>query len=162
MIASNALLLLFSSAVSELANHETSIREQMKAVRTREENLDALKRRRRSLISDAEAADRKLNKMAPENKNLVQQTEHVNRLREEIRQMDSEIMAEEANLGDFKRATVRQWMGTKFGSLMECCEKGTVRLASLICTCDGVRMSICVDCGRARKACHLGTSIIVV
>ncbi|PIL27567.1 hypothetical protein GSI_10718 [Ganoderma sinense ZZ0214-1] len=126
LIASNALLLHFSSALTVLANHETSIREQMKAVRTREENLDELKRRRRSLISDAEAADRKLNKMAPENKNLVQQTEHVNRLREEIRQMDSEIMAEEANLGDFKRAAVRQWMGTKFGGLLECCEKGSI------------------------------------
>nr|VWO95973.1 MFS domain-containing protein [Ganoderma boninense] len=126
LIASNALLLHFSSALAVLANHETSIREQMKSVRTREENLDELKRRRRSLISDAEAADRKLNKMAPENKNLVQQTEHVNRLREEIRQMDSDIIAEEADLGDFKRAAVRQWMGTKFGGLLECCEKGSI------------------------------------
>ncbi len=128
MIASNALLLHFSSALSALANHGLSIREQMKAVRSREENLDELKRRRRSLISDAEAADRKLNKMAPENKNLVQQTEHVNHLREEIRQMDSEIMAEEASLGDFKRAAVRTWMGVKFGGLLECCEKGSVRV----------------------------------
>ena len=133
----------------------------MKAVRTREENLDELKRRRRSLISDAEAADRKLNKMAPENKNLVQQTEHVNRIREEIRQMDSEIMAEEANLGDFKRATVRAWMGTKFGGLSECCEKGSVRLGSPDLCVTGYKQAS-TDCRRARKACHFSTLIVVL
>lgn len=99
----------------------------MKAVRTREENLDELKRRRKSLFSDAEAAERKLSKMNPENKNLQQQTDLLNRLRDEIRTMDADIMAEEANLGDFKRSSVRSWMGRKFGALQECCEKGTVR-----------------------------------
>lgn len=98
----------------------------MKAVRTREENLDALKRRRKSVISDADAAERKLSKMNPENKNLQQQTDVLNRLRDEIRAMDAEIAAEEANLGDFKRSSVRSWMGRKFGGMSECCEKGAV------------------------------------
>ncbi|KAI0711220.1 hypothetical protein C8Q76DRAFT_797541 [Earliella scabrosa] len=126
LIASNALLLHFASALSALANHEGVIREQMKAVRTREENLDELKRRRKSLISDADGAERKLSKMSPENKNLQQQTDLLNRLRDEIRGMDAEIMAEEASLGDFKRSSVRAWMGRKFGALLEACEKGAV------------------------------------
>ncbi|KAI0693927.1 hypothetical protein C8T65DRAFT_667425 [Cerioporus squamosus] len=124
LAASNALLLHFANALSVLANHEGAIREQMKAVRTREENLDELKRRRRSVISDADSAERKLSKMNPENKNLQQQTDLLNRLRDEIRQMDADIAAEEANLGDFKRSSVREWMGRKFGGLLECCEKG--------------------------------------
>ncbi|KAI0746842.1 hypothetical protein C8Q80DRAFT_1104754 [Daedaleopsis nitida] len=126
LIASNAILLHFASALSALANHEGAIRDQMKAVRTREENLDELKRRRKSVISDADGAERKLSKMSPENKNLQQQSDLLNRLRDEIRQMDAEIMAEEANLGDFKRSSVRTWMGRKFGGLLECCEKGSV------------------------------------
>ena len=74
-MASNALLLHFAAALSTFANHEGTIREQMKAVRTREENLDELKRRRKSIFTDAEAAERKLSKMNPENKNLQQQTD---------------------------------------------------------------------------------------
>lgn len=65
--------------------------------------------------------------------------------------MDSEIMAEEANLGDFKRATVRQWMGTKFGSLLECCEKGTVRFASPdlhVCWSPNVNLQIVGELGK--------------
>ena len=64
--------------------------------------------------------------MSPENKNLQQQTDLLNRLRDEIRGMDAEIMAEEASLGDFKRSSVRAWMGRKFGALLEACEKGAV------------------------------------
>ena len=134
-MASNALLMHFTSALNAFASHEMTIREEMKAIRTREENLDELRRRRKSVFSDAEAAERKLSKMNPENKNLQQQTEHLNRLREEIRQMDADITAEETNLGDYKRATVRAWMGRKFGGLHECCEKGVVRLLPLIIVC---------------------------
>ncbi|TFK84965.1 hypothetical protein K466DRAFT_495610, partial [Polyporus arcularius HHB13444] len=126
LAASNALLLHFANALSVLANHEGAIREQMKAVRTREEKLDELKRRRRSVISDADSAERKLSKMNPENKNLQQQTDLLNSLRDQIRQMDADIAAEEASLGDFKRSSVRGWMGRKFGGLLECCEKGAV------------------------------------
>lgn len=153
MIASNAVLLHFAAALSALANHEGAIREQMKAVRTREENLDELKRRRKSVISDADGAERKLVKMSPENKNLQQQTDLLNRLRDEIRQMDAEIMAEEANLGDFKRSSVRSWMGRKFGGLLECCEKGSVsRLHDRPAPRSNHALA---DCGRHRQADYL-------
>lgn len=102
------------------------MRDQLKAIRTREESLEDLKRRRRTVVRKAEDAEKKLSKMSPEHKNLGMQTELLNRLRDEIRTMDSDIMTEEAALGDFKRSATRAWMGLKFGGLLECCEKGTV------------------------------------
>ncbi|KAK7036446.1 hypothetical protein VNI00_011643 [Paramarasmius palmivorus] len=124
--ASTNLLNYFSNALAQYATHEHSIREHMKAIRTREESLDELKRRRKALLSKADTAEKKLSKMSPEHKNLAQQMDTLNRLREEIRMMDSEIMTEEAALGDFKRSKTRALMGLKFGGLLECCEKGTV------------------------------------
>lgn len=38
----------------------------MKAVRTREEDLDELKRRRKNVIAKAESAEKKLSRMSPE------------------------------------------------------------------------------------------------
>ena len=38
----------------------------MKKVRSREENLDELKRRRKTVITKAESAEKKLSKMSPE------------------------------------------------------------------------------------------------
>ena len=100
----------------------------MKSIRTREERLDELRRRRKSLSSEADNAERKLSKMGPDNKNLQGQMDHLNKLREEIRIMDTDIMAEEASLGDYKRSTAKAWLGIKFGGLLECCEKGIVRI----------------------------------
>ncbi|KAG7091158.1 hypothetical protein E1B28_010211 [Marasmius oreades] len=124
--ASTNLLNYFSNALSQFATHEHTIREHMKAIRTREENLDELKRRRRALVSKADTAEKKLSKMSPEHKNLHAQMDTLNRLRDEIRTMDSEIMSEEAALGDFKRSEMRTLLGLKFGGLLECCEKGTI------------------------------------
>jgi len=104
------------------------MREQLKAIRTREEQLDELRRRRRSLISKADSAEKKLQKMGPEHKNLVQQTDILYRLKADIGTLDIEIMSQEAAIGDFKRTATRSWMGLKFGGLLECCEKGVVRL----------------------------------
>lgn len=106
------------------------MRDHMKAVRTREEALDELKRRRKALAAKADTAERKLNKMSPEHKNLAVQTDVLNRLREEGRQMDADILGDEAGVGDLKRERARAWMALKFGGLLECCEKGTVRALS--------------------------------
>lgn len=124
--ASTTLLLHYASALARLSAHIAKVREQMKAVRTREENLDEVKRRRKALVSKADAADRKLSKMSAENKNFQSQADALNKLREEIRGLDTEILNEEASLGDFKRSTAKHWMGTKFGAIMECCAKGMV------------------------------------
>ncbi|KDR79444.1 hypothetical protein GALMADRAFT_117708 [Galerina marginata CBS 339.88] len=124
--ASTTILNHFSSALSQYASHGHVMRDHLKAIRTREESLEDLKRRRRTVHRKAEDADKKLSKMSPEHKNLAMQTETLNRLRDEIRLMDSDIMTEEAALGDFKRSAARMWMGLKFGGLLECCEKGTI------------------------------------
>ena len=68
------------------------MRDHLKAIRTREESLDDLERRRRSLLRKVEDADKKLSKMSTENKHFPMQSDTLNRLREDVRAMDSEIM----------------------------------------------------------------------
>ncbi|KAJ7779204.1 hypothetical protein B0H16DRAFT_1501917, partial [Mycena metata] len=84
----------------------------LKQIRTREEALDELKRRRKAILARADSAEKKLNKMGPEHKNLAQQTDVLG-------VMDNEIMNEEAALGDFKRSSAR-------ADGAQCCEKGCV------------------------------------
>ena len=69
--ASTTLLMFLSAALSQFASHEATIREQMKAVRSREENLDDLKRRRRNVSSKADAAEKKVFQMGPEVRKLI-------------------------------------------------------------------------------------------
>jgi hypothetical protein len=130
--ASATVLNQFSAALSQYATHGHGMREQLKAIRTREESLDEMKRRRRTVFRKADDADKKLSKMNPEHKNLQMQTELLNRLRDEIRQLDTDIMVEEAALGDFKRTVAKMFTGLKFGGMMECCDKGSVRSAGFI------------------------------
>lgn len=126
LTASCTLFLHFAEALANYANHEIPVREHMKSIRTREERLDDLRRRRKSLHSDADSAEKKLGKMSPDNKNLQVQTDLLNKLRDEIHIMDADIMAEEASLGDYKRTSAKAWMGLKFGGLAECSEKGVI------------------------------------
>lgn len=84
-------------------NHQASLRICWKRIRAREEALAELRRRRRETGNKAENAEKKLAKMGPENKSLPQQTDLLERLRQEMRQMDTEIVTEESKLGDFKR-----------------------------------------------------------
>ncbi|KAG8891280.1 hypothetical protein FRB99_003730, partial [Tulasnella sp. 403] len=95
----------------------------MKAVRTREENLDEIKRRRKHVGSKAESADKKLSKMGPEHKQLASQTDLLKQLKDEMKQLDADILVEEARLSDYKRQTTKDWMALKFGGLVELSEK---------------------------------------
>ncbi|KAI9512008.1 Eisosome component PIL1-domain-containing protein [Russula earlei] len=126
LTASNKLLLEFSAALTKFADHEQSIREHMKEIRTQEEVLEALRTRRRGVVSKADSAERKLSKMDPGHKDMPTQTALLERLRDTIRGFDSEIMTGEANLGDLKRTTTMTWMALKFGGLEECCRKGLI------------------------------------
>lgn len=92
-----------------------------------------MRRRRKGLLSQADTADKRLLKMSPEHKNYPAQTDTLNRLKEEIRIMDTEIMTEEASLGDFKRSSGKTLLGLKFGGLLELSEKGAVS-GALCCT----------------------------
>lgn len=137
------------------------MRDHLKSIRTREENLDELKRRRKNVGAKAETAERKLSKMSPEHKNLPMQTDTLNSLRTEIRSLDSEIMTEEAALGDFKRTTTRAWVGLKFGGLVECAEKGTVSVIQWSCAYLTPAIQIAGEYGRlivaVRKSCSVET-----
>lgn len=103
------------------------MRDHLKAIRTKEESLDELERRRRAILRKAEDADKKLNKITPDNKSFTTQTDTLNRLRDDIQTLNSDIMTEEAALDKFKRSATKVWMGLKFGGLVECCQKGKVR-----------------------------------
>lgn len=116
----------FTNSLASFSNHVSYIRECLKAVRTREEAFDDLNRRRRAVFSKADSAEKKLQKMNPENKNLRQQTDILMALKEQIRGMDVEIMNEEASLADWKREKAREWMGALFGALSETSEKGVI------------------------------------
>jgi hypothetical protein len=129
---STKILLEFSSSLTQFAVHEQAIREHMKAARTQEEKLDSLKHRRKGVVSKSDSAERKLSKLDPGHKNTPTQTELLMRLREEIRELDSEIMTEEAKLGDLKRTAAKEWMTLKFGGLQECCRKGLVCFSRLV------------------------------
>jgi len=115
-----------SNALSVFASHEQTVRELLKSIRSREEKLDETRNRRKAVGSKADAAEKKLSKMGSENKNLPSQTDLLNRLRDEIRQLDSEIMTEEARIGDFKRHTTKNFMTLKLGGLLEFAEKATI------------------------------------
>jgi hypothetical protein len=67
--------------------HQAGLRGTLKRIREREEALAELRNRRRSTGNKAENAERKLAKMGPENKGLPQQTELLERLRQEMRQV---------------------------------------------------------------------------
>lgn len=100
---SSSLLNHLSTALSVFAGHQANMRVSYKRIRQREELLDDLRRRRRSTGSKAESAEKKLAKMGPENKGLAAQTDLLEKLRQDMRGMDTEIVMEESKLGDFKR-----------------------------------------------------------
>ena len=134
------------------------MRKQLKVIRTKEESLDNLKRCRHNSRRKAKNADKKLSKMDPENKNFASQKESFVHLQEEIRKMDLGILSEETALYSFKRTATKEWMGLKFGGLVECCQKGTVRkfrfrhLSQLFPSL--FTSSPTIDCGRIWKIGH--------
>ena len=104
------------------------MRRQLKTIRTRAENLDDLKRQLRAIYKKAEETERQWKNMDPEHKNFSSRTEALNNFRDTARDMNSKIKLEEAALADYKRTSTKMWMGLKFGGLVECCEKGAVRI----------------------------------
>ncbi|KAG9098295.1 hypothetical protein FS749_004199 [Ceratobasidium sp. UAMH 11750] len=123
---STNLLAEFSAALTQFAAHEERIRLQLKSIRTREENLDEMKRRKRNVDGKSESADRKLAKMGSEHKGRLAQVELLNELKQEGRQLEIDILNEEAAIGDYKRRTTRELMALKFAGLVELAEKTTI------------------------------------
>lgn len=123
---STNLLAEFSAALTQFASYEERIRLQLKSIRTREENLDEMRRRKRNVDHKADSADKKLAKMGDEHKGRMAQVELLNELKQEGRQLEIDILKEEAAIGDFKRRTTREFMGLKFAGLAELAEKITI------------------------------------
>lgn len=149
----------FCDALNTYALHEQSIRTHLKSIRSEEEDLDRLKKDRRSVGSKADSAERKLSKMTAENKNFVEQTDLLTKLREEIRTLDIQIMNEEAKLGDFKRQTSKQFLLLKFGGLLELGDKAKVSpaIAVLLSSCMVLYLANCFSCSSDRLSDSLET-----
>ncbi|CAE7053220.1 unnamed protein product [Rhizoctonia solani] len=123
---STNLLAQFSAALTQFASYEEQIRTQMKSIRSREESLDEMKRRKRTVDHKADSADKKLAKMSPEHKSRMAQVELLNELKEEGRRLEIDIVNEEAAIGDYKRRATREFLGLKFAGMVEFAEKTTI------------------------------------
>lgn len=127
-ITTHASIILshLSTGCSKFSAHQADQRTLWKSVRTREEELDELQKRRRNTYARAEKEEKKLAKMGQENKNLHAQTELLSSLRDQIRHMDTDIVMEEAKIGDFKRRATKEALGIKFNGLLELAEHLTI------------------------------------
>ncbi|CAE6500634.1 unnamed protein product [Rhizoctonia solani] len=123
---STNLLAQFSAALTQFASYEEQIRAHMKSIRSREETLDEMKRRKRTVDHKADSADKKLAKMSAEHKSRMAQVELLNELKEEGRRLEIDIVNEEAAIGDYKRRATREFLGLKFAGMAELAEKTTI------------------------------------
>jgi len=67
-VANGSMILTthLTSALNTFADHELQIRSQLKEIRTKEEQLDELRRRRKAVGSKLEAQEKRLSKMGSE------------------------------------------------------------------------------------------------
>ncbi|KAG0704015.1 hypothetical protein DFH29DRAFT_849617 [Suillus ampliporus] len=124
--SSRTLLAHFSGALNHYSSIQNVVRDNMKAVRTREESLDDLQRRRRRNAASVESIKKKLTRMNQETKAFGAQMDALNIACEHMRDLDAKIAHEESTIGAFKRKCTKNWLSLKFGGLAECCEKGMI------------------------------------
>src|ERR1700722_5779762 len=123
--ASTTLLESFSSALFGYASYEAKIRCDMKAIRTREEELNELRKKLQALENKTKAAEQKLSKMT-QGDNRAEQMYLVAQLKDDGEYLRSQVQTEEAAMPSFKRKIVSEWMSLKFGGLAEFTGKGSV------------------------------------
>lgn len=124
--SSRTLLAHFSGALNRYSSIQNVVRDNMKAVRTREESLDDLKRRRRRTATSVESIKKKLTRMNQETKAFGAQMDALNISCEDMRNLDAKIAHEQSTIVAFKRKCTKNWLTLKFGGLTECCEKGMI------------------------------------
>ncbi|KAG2360752.1 hypothetical protein BDR07DRAFT_126204 [Suillus spraguei] len=124
--SSRTLLAHFSGALSRYSSIQNIVRDNMKAVRTREEFLDDLQRRRRRTAATVESIKKKLPRMNQETKAFSTQMDALNTSCENMRNLDATIAHERSTIDAFKRKCTKNWLTLKFGGLAECCEKGMI------------------------------------
>ncbi|KAK0564383.1 hypothetical protein OC861_004323 [Tilletia horrida] len=120
----------YDSGIERFNAHLGNIRLHFKSIRTREEGLSDLKARKRALAARIDSLEKKLAKMGPENKQLMQTTGQLKDARNEMISMEGEVRSEESALGDFKRRTARDALSLKCGGLQELAEKLLIIAAS--------------------------------
>ncbi|GAA6050790.1 hypothetical protein JCM3770_001647 [Rhodotorula araucariae] len=119
-----------SKAELAFAEHNGNYRLRFKEIRSKEENLSALKKSRDSLAGRIEAQERKVSKMKEENKDLPAQRQRLREMQQEMIGLENSVLTEETRLTDFKRAATREALSLKLGALLELAEK-TVIIAEL-------------------------------
>lgn len=124
--SSRTLLAHFSGALSRYSSIQNIVRDNMKAVRTREESLDELQRRRRRTAASVESIKKKLTRMNQETKAFGAQMDALSTSCEDMRNLDAKIAHERSMIVVFKRKCTKNWLTLKFGGLAECCEKGMI------------------------------------
>ncbi|KAL9934606.1 hypothetical protein V8E36_006381 [Tilletia maclaganii] len=120
----------YEAGVERYHAHVSNIRLHFKSIRTREEGLADLKARKRALAARIDSLEKKLSKMGPENKQLMQTTGQLKDSRNEMVSMEADVRSEESALGDFKRRTARDALTLKCGGLQELAEKQLIIAAS--------------------------------
>ena len=97
----------------------------LKTFTTKEGVLRKMRRRRKSLVSKADSLDNSPTRSVRTTGTFDDMRTPFQAIAEKST-LNSEIMDEEADLGEWRRAGVREWMGVLSGGLLECSEKGAV------------------------------------
>ncbi|KAG1874920.1 hypothetical protein F4604DRAFT_1762948 [Suillus subluteus] len=124
--SSRTLLAHFSGALNRYSSIQKIVRDNMKAVRTREESLDELQKRRRRTAASVESIKKKLTRTNQETKAFGAQMDALNTSCEDMRHLDAKIAHERSMIVVFKRKCTKNWLTLKFGGLAEFCETGMI------------------------------------
>ncbi|KAG2139289.1 hypothetical protein DEU56DRAFT_325739 [Suillus clintonianus] len=109
----------FSGALNRHSSIQNVVRDNMKAVRTREESLHDLQRRRWCTAASVESIKKKLTRMN-------HTKAFVDHFMQGHARFGCKIAHEQSTITVFKRKCTKNWLTLKFRGLAEYCEKGMV------------------------------------
>ncbi|GAA5835890.1 hypothetical protein JCM9279_002133 [Rhodotorula babjevae] len=122
----SVLLEYLSKAELTFADHNNNYRLRFKEIRSKEENLSALKKSRDSLAGRIDAQERKVSKMKDENKDLPTQRQRLRDMQQEMIGLENTVLVDETRLSDFKRTATREALSLKLGAMLELAEKTVI------------------------------------
>ncbi|GAA5900030.1 hypothetical protein JCM8208_005570 [Rhodotorula glutinis] len=122
----SVLLEYLSKAELTFADHNSNYRLRFKEIRSKEENLSALKKSRDSLAGRIDAQERKVSKMKDENKDLPTQRQRLRDMQQEMIGLENTVLVDETRLSDFKRTATREALSLKLGAMLELAEKTVI------------------------------------
>lgn len=114
VLAKVAILFQYvATAETQFSEHDATFRLHFKAIRTREESLAMLKRKRDSLASSIESQEKKVGRMKEEHRDLPVAAERLREMRQEMIGTENTVTNEETRLADYKRTTTREALSLK-------------------------------------------------